>query len=146
MRRVLNSLKSPALAIFISLFFGLAALGSLLIWLTMLGLIPASFNGHYAIARAHNLGLQTLSYQAAFIAAACFQFIGAAFLLNRKSPATQFFVAEFACSIYEQFTYRGITLVNGTHKFYLLMNNVIFYVLLCAYVWWATSKKMEHPA
>src|ERR1039458_8555987 len=145
MSRVLNSLKSPTLARVISVFVGLSALGSLLIWLTMLGLIPASFNGRYAIARAHFLGLQSLFYQAVFIASSCLQFAGSAFLWNRKSQATMYFVASFACSIYEMFAYHDIALVNSTHKFYLQLTNIILGVLWCAYVWWATSKKMEYP-
>jgi hypothetical protein len=145
MRSILNALKSPTLVQVISVLVGLSALGSLLIWLTMLGLIPASFNGRYAIARAHFLGLQSLFYQAVFVASACLRFVGSVFLCNRKSSATAFFVASFACSIYEMFAYHDIALMNSTHKFSIRLTNIILGVLWCTYVWWATSKKMEHP-
>jgi hypothetical protein len=146
MRSILNALKSPTLAQVISILVGLSALGSLLIWLTMLGLIPASFNGRYAIAKAHFLGLQSLFYQAVFIASSCLQFVGSTFLWNRESQATVFFVASFACSIYEMFAYHDIAPVNSTHKFYIQLTNIILGILWCTYVWWVTSKKMEHPA
>jgi hypothetical protein len=146
MRSILNALKSPTLVQVISVLIVLSTLGSLLIWLTMLGLIPASLNGRYAIARAHFLGLQTLFYQAVFIASACLQFVGAVFLRNRESKATVYFVAAFACSIYEMYAYHDIAPVNSPHKFYIQLTNIILGILWCTYVWWATSKKMEQTA
>jgi uncharacterized membrane protein (DUF2068 family) len=145
MHRVFNSLKSPTLARTVSFFIGLASLGYLMIWLRMLGLIPASFNPHdrFAIARAHFLSLQSLSYQAAFIAFAVLQFVGAVFLWKRKSPATLFFVASFGCYGYEMFAYRDIAPVNSTHIFFNLLSNVIYGVLLCTYVGWITSKRNQ---
>jgi hypothetical protein len=146
MHSILKALKSPILAKVTSILVGLSVLGSLLIWLTMLGHIPPSLNGRYTIARAHFLGMQSHFYQAVFIASSCLQFTGSVFLWNRESPATVCFVVSFTCSIYEMFVYREIAFVNSTHKFSIQMTNVILGVLWCAYVWWATSRKMEHPA
>ena len=145
MHRFLNSLKSPTLARTVSFFIGLASLGALTIWLRMVGFIPASFDSHnrYALVRAHFLSLQSLSYQIIFIAAASLQFVGAVFLWKRKSPATWFFVAAFGCTIYENIFYHFTAPVNSTHIFFNLLSGVIFYILLCAYVWWVTSKRNQ---
>ena len=143
MHRVLNSLKSPILARVVSFFMGLASLSYLAIWLRMLGLIPASFYNHFMQAQAHYLGLQSLSFQAAFIAFASLEFVGAVFLWKREPPATLLFIAAFCCSSYEKFAYRDFALVNSTHKFYLALTDVILNVLLCAYAWWATSKQNQ---
>ncbi|MGA3159980.1 MAG: hypothetical protein ABSC77_02100 [Terracidiphilus sp.] len=149
MRSILNALKSQTLARVISVFVGISFWGSSTIWLRMIGVIPESFNpnphNRYTIGQAHSLGLQSFSYQTAFVAAAILSLAGAIFLWQRNSKATLFFVASFACYIYEQFAYHYTVPVNRTLIFYFQLSGVILGVLLCIYVWWATSKKMEHP-
>ena len=116
----------------------------------MVGVIPESFNpnshNRYTILRAQSLGLQSVSYQTVFVAAAFLSLAGAIFLWQRKSKATLFFVASFACSIYEKFAFHCIAPVNRTRNFYIQLTDIVLGVLWCTYVWWATSKKMEHPA